>query len=47
MTQIIAVGQEPFLAFHYTIGGHSQPTLENITKAVASKFKSSLVQTLP
>lgn len=47
MTQIIAVGQEPYLAFHYTIGGQAQPTLGNITKAVANKFKTSLVQSLP
>lgn len=47
MTQIIAAGQEPYLAFHYTIGGHTQPTLENITKVVVNKLKSSFVQTLP
>lgn len=47
MTQIVAVGQEPYLAFHYTIGGHAQPTLGNITKAVAKKLKSSIQQSLP
>ncbi|XP_025425417.1 rab3 GTPase-activating protein non-catalytic subunit isoform X2 [Sipha flava] len=47
MTQIIAAGQEPYLAFHYTIGGHAQPTLGNITKAVTSKLKSSFTQSLP
>jgi len=47
MTQIIAAGQEPYLAFHYTIGGHAQPTLGNITQAIASKLKSSFAQSLP
>lgn len=47
MTQIIAAGHEPYLAIHYTIGGHAQPTFGNITKAVTNKFKSSLIQTLP
>jgi len=47
MTQIIAAGQEPYLAFHYTIGGHTQPTLGNITQAIASKLKSSFAQSLP
>lgn len=47
MTQIVAAGQEPYLAFHYTIGEHAQPTLGNITKAVAKKLKSSIQQSLP
>lgn len=47
MTQIIAAGQEPYLAFHYTIGKLAQPTLGNITKAIASKLKSSISQSLP
>lgn len=47
MTQVIAAGLEPYLAFHYTIGGHAQPTLGNITKAVANKLKSSFTQSLP
>ncbi|XP_022162830.1 rab3 GTPase-activating protein non-catalytic subunit isoform X1 [Myzus persicae] len=47
MTQIIAAGVEPYLAIHYTIGGHAQPTFGNITKAVTNKLKSSIVQTLP
>uniref|UniRef100_A0A2S2P4L9 Rab3 GTPase-activating protein non-catalytic subunit n=1 Tax=Schizaphis graminum TaxID=13262 RepID=A0A2S2P4L9_SCHGA len=47
MTQIIAAGHEPYLAIHYTIGGHAQPTFGNITKAVTNKLKSSFIQTLP
>jgi len=47
MTQIIAAGQDPYLAFHYTIGKQAQPTIGNITKAVANKLKSSITQSLP
>lgn len=47
MMQVIAAGQEPYLAFHYTIGKQAQPTLGNITKAVAMKLKSSITQSLP
>lgn len=46
MTQIIVAGQEPYLAFHYTIGSQAQPTLGNITKAIANKFKSPVTQSL-
>lgn len=46
MTQIIVAGQEPYLAFHYTIGSQAQPTLGNITKAIANKLKSSVTQSL-
>lgn len=46
MTQIIAAGQEPYLAFHYTIGRQAQPTMENITKAVTDKLKSTFTQSI-
>ncbi|XP_050524026.1 rab3 GTPase-activating protein non-catalytic subunit isoform X2 [Daktulosphaira vitifoliae] len=47
ITQIIAAGKNPYLAFHFSIGSQAIPTFENITKAVANKLKSSITQTLP
>ena len=44
ITQIIAAGKEPYLAFHYTIGKQAQPTLEKITKAVIDKLKFNFAQ---
>ncbi|XP_050425334.1 rab3 GTPase-activating protein non-catalytic subunit [Adelges cooleyi] len=47
ITQIIAAGKEPYLAFHFNIDGQPQLTFGNITKAIASKIKSSISQSLP
>ncbi|XP_065207798.1 rab3 GTPase-activating protein non-catalytic subunit isoform X2 [Planococcus citri] len=42
-----AVGSKPFIGFHYAFENDSQPILSELTKAVATKLKSAIEQSVP
>lgn len=43
---MIAVGNDPFIGFHYALESSSVPVIADVAKAMASKLKSALGQTM-
>uniref|UniRef100_A0A1B6DPT0 Rab3-GAP regulatory subunit N-terminal domain-containing protein n=3 Tax=Clastoptera arizonana TaxID=38151 RepID=A0A1B6DPT0_9HEMI len=44
---VIAVGNKPFIGFHYAIEGRNTPILSDVAKAMATKLKSTITQAVP
>lgn len=44
---VVAVGNKPFVGFHYAIEGSNAPILTDVAKAVANKLKSAIGQAVP
>jgi hypothetical protein len=47
MSLILAVGEKPYVGFHYVFKGEAPPMFADVTKAVVSKVKSAFGQFVP